>query len=326
MPVTGVATQAASIQCAFGECQPGSIPASSPPSTNLDRDAGSLKLLIHPPARAVYRCRVSKRCFDLHLDLRQQLWPVGEKRLNGLIGFGLVARPTGNHQIADPITSSFGAWMDVINFEIACRACNEAKADQPIEAFLADRPELLAHIQLQMKTPLADAAAVNSTRWRLYEELKALGLPIEVGTGGRTRWNRTRLALPKTHWIDAATVGASTPDRLRIEHVRPWLIEAKGRQHRQRVTIKDHGFPPWRAKGPSRVRGFRTGDLVKAVCPPHLNARGVHVGRVLIRTRGTFDVQTRHGRVKDIPARCCQSLQQKDGYAYDQGAALPPHA
>src|SRR5260370_29688953 len=94
----------------------------------------------------------------------------------------------------------------VSNLVIACQACNEAKADQPIEAFLANRPELLAHIQLQMKTPLADAAAVNSTRWRLYEELKALGLPIEVGTGGRTRWNRTKLALPKTHWIDAACV------------------------------------------------------------------------------------------------------------------------
>ena len=60
---------------------------------------------------------------------------------------------------------------------IACQACNEAKADQPIEVFLADRPELLARIQLQLKTPLADAAAVNSTRWRLYEELQALGLP-----------------------------------------------------------------------------------------------------------------------------------------------------
>ena len=104
----------------FGERLSGSIPASSPPSANLDRDACSLKLLIQPPARAVYRCRVSKGCFELQLDLRQQLWPVGEKRLNGLIGFGLVARPTGNHQIADPITSPFGAWMDVINFESGC--------------------------------------------------------------------------------------------------------------------------------------------------------------------------------------------------------------
>lgn len=218
---------------------------------------------------------------------------------------------------------SKGGSNRVSNLVIACRACNEAKADQPIEAFLADRPELLAQIQLQLKTPLADAAAINSTRWRLYQELQRTGIPVEVGTGGRTRWNRTRQALPKTHWIDAAAVGISTPERLRIRHVRPWLIEAKGRQARQMVNVDDHGFPRGKPKGPSRVQGFRTGDLVKAVCPPHLKAKGVHVGRVLVRTRGIFDVQTRHGRVKDIPVRCCRSLQHGDGYIYDQGAPLP---
>ena len=214
----------------------------------------------------------------------------------------------------------------VSNLVIACRACNEAKADQSIETFLAGRPELLERIQRHLKTPLAAAAAVNSTRWRLYEELQFLGLPVEVGTGGRTRWNRTRLALPKTHWIDAAVVGASTPERLRTTHIRPWLIEAKGRQSRQMVNVDELGFPRGKAKGPSRVRGFRTGDLVKATVPAQLNARGVHVGRVLVRTRGIFDVQTKHGRVKDIPARYCRSLQQGDGYVYRLGAALPPHA
>jgi len=90
-------------------------------------------------------------------------------------------------------------------------------------------------------------------------------------------------------------------------------------------NVDKRGFPVGKPKGPSRVRGFRTGDLVKAICPPHLKAKGVHVGRVLVRTRGIFDVQTRHGRVKDIPARCCQSLQQADGYAYQLAAALSPH-
>ncbi len=93
---------------------------------------------------------------------------------------------------------SKGGGNRISNLVIACRACNEAKADQPIEAFLADRPELLAQIQMQIKTPLADAAAVNSTRWRVYQELQRTGIPVEVGTGGRTRWNRTRLALPES--------------------------------------------------------------------------------------------------------------------------------
>ena len=75
--------------------------------------------------------------------------------------------------------------------------------------------------------------------------------------------------------------------------------------------------------GPSRVYGFRTGDVVKAVVPPHLGARGVHVGRVLVR--GIFDLQTKHGRVKNVPARYCHSMHQHDGYGYHLGAALPRH-
>jgi len=217
---------------------------------------------------------------------------------------------------------SKGGSNRISNLVIACRPCNEAKADQSLEAFLADRPEVLARIQAQLKTPLGDAAAVNSTRLRLYQELCALGLPVEVGTGGRTRWNRNRLALPKHHWIDAAVVGASTPERLRAAHVRPWVIEAKGRQARQMVNVDKHGFPCSKPKGPGLVFGFRTGDLVKAVVPPHLNAHGVHSGRVLVRTRGVFDLQTKHGRVKGIPARYCRNVQQKDGYTYHQAAAL----
>lgn len=71
--------------------------------------------------------------------------------------------------------------------------------------------------------------------------------------------------------------------------------------------------------------GFRTGDLIKALVPPHLKAKGMHIGRVLVRARGIFDVQTRQGRVKDVPARFCHSLHQNDGYAYQLGAALAPY-
>ncbi len=152
---------------------------------------------------------------------------------------------------------SRGGSNRVSNLVISCRACNEAKADQPIEVFLADRPDLLGRIQAQLKMPLADAAAVNSTRWRLYENLQALSLPVEVGTGGRTRWNRRRMALPKTHWIDAAVVGASTPDRLRLRHVRPWLIEATGRQSRQMVNVDEFGFLAVAPKGQAAFRVSR---------------------------------------------------------------------
>lgn len=212
----------------------------------------------------------------------------------------------------------------VSNLVIACRACNEAKADQSIEAFLADRPELLTRIQAQFQMPQADAAAVNSTRWRLYEELQSFGLPVEMGTGGRTRWNRTRLALPKTHWIDAAAVGASTPECLRTWHVRPWMIEATGRQVRRMVNVDEYGFPRGKAKGPSCVYGFKTGDLTRAYVTQG-KKMGTYVGRVAVKSDGYFKISGKHGMVEGIHARYCTPIHRKDGYSYSQGgAALPP--
>ncbi len=211
----------------------------------------------------------------------------------------------------------------IANLVIACHLCNQHKGDQSLEVFLADQPEVLARVQEQHTAPLKDAAAVNSTRWALYERLQAIGLPLETGSGGLTKWKRTQQSLPKAHWVDAACCGPSTPAVLKLEEVRPWLITASGRQSRQMRNVDKHGFPIGRAKGPSRVQGFRTGDLVRAVCPPHLKTAGTRVGRVLVRTRGSFDIQTRQGRVKDISARYCRRVQASDGYRYALGEALP---
>ena len=80
---------------------------------------------------------------------------------------------------------------------------------------------------------LWNAAAVNSARWALYQHLLATGLPVEIGTGGRTKWNRARLGYTKAHWRDAAVVGASTPDDLRVAVGSVLLIAAKGHGNRQ---------------------------------------------------------------------------------------------
>ncbi len=210
------------------------------------------------------------------------------------------------------------------NLVSACESCNQKKGDQELAIFLQDRPALLAQIQTQLKASLADAAAINSTRWRLYEVLQATGLPVEVGTGGRTRWNRTRLGLAKSHWGDAAAVGASTPQRLRLKHVRPWLIEATGWQRRQMCLMDAHGFPRTRAKQQSRVKGFRTGDLVRAEVKSGSKA-GSYEGRVAVRATGCFNITTDKGTIQGIHARWCRLLQQRDGYQYPQGgrAFLP---
>ncbi|MBO0792992.1 MAG: HNH endonuclease, partial [Ktedonobacteraceae bacterium] len=74
----------------------------------------------------------------------------------------------------------------VSNLCLACDACNKAKGTQDIRVFLAKQPDLLERILAQARAPLKDASAVNTTRSALYERLKALGLPIECGSGGLT--------------------------------------------------------------------------------------------------------------------------------------------
>jgi 5-methylcytosine-specific restriction endonuclease McrA len=86
---------------------------------------------------------------------------------------------------------SKGGSNRVSNLCLACVPCNQKKGNQDIKDFLKGKPDLLLRILSQAKRPLADTAAVNATRWNLYENLKETGLPVEVGTGGRTKYNRT---------------------------------------------------------------------------------------------------------------------------------------
>src|SRR5262245_49237105 len=119
------------------------------------------------------------------------------------------------------------------NLVCACRKHNEEKGARSLEEYSKLRGVDFSPIKTQAKAPLKDAAAVNATRRALFNRLKALDLPIETGTGGLTKFNRTKRALPKTHWIDAACVGKSTPENIKIENVRPLQIRATGHGSRQ---------------------------------------------------------------------------------------------
>lgn len=218
------------------------------------------------------------------------------------------------------VPRSRGGTNRITNLTLACHACNQTKGNQTAEEF--GYPQ----IQAQAHRPLTDAAAVNATRWWLYERLGVMGLPIETATGGRTKWNRVRRGIPKTHWLDAVCTGASTPERIRWKGIRPLLIKATGRQTRQMQNVDKHGFPRGAPKRVSVVAGFHTGDMVRAVVPPGRATSGVHIGRVLVRATRNFDVTTARGRIPNIHAKYCRSLHRQDGYTYSCGkeAALPP--
>jgi 5-methylcytosine-specific restriction endonuclease McrA len=215
----------------------------------------------------------------------------------------------------------------VSNLTLACIACNQRKDNRDVREFLQDDPARLARILAHLKAPLRDAAAVNATRWALYERLKALGLPVEGGSGGLTKYNRVMRGLDKTHWLDAANVGRSTPASLIIKDIVPLHITATGHGSRQMCRMDKYGFPRTGPKQHKRVQGFQTGDLVRAVVTSGTK-QGTFVGKVAVRTRGVFNITTAQGVVTDIHHRWCRLIARADGYTYQQRkeAALPPTA
>jgi 5-methylcytosine-specific restriction endonuclease McrA len=210
---------------------------------------------------------------------------------------------------------SKGGSNRVSNLCLACTPCNQKKGNQDIKDFLKGKPDLLKRILAQAKKPLADTAAVNATRWNLYENLKKTGLPVEVGTGGRTKYNRTIRGLEKTHYWDAVCVGASTPEQLITIGVKPLLISAKGHGTRQQCRTDKFGFPNRHCSRTKFHKGFQTGDIVKAVVTQRKKI-GTYTGRVATRATGSFNISASDGLVQGISHKYCKHIHKKDGYSY----------
>jgi len=208
---------------------------------------------------------------------------------------------------------SKGGSNRISNLALACEKCNLKKGTQDIKDFLKKKPELLKSILAQAKRPLKDAAAVNSTRWALLNALKKTGLPLTTGSGGLTKFNRTRLGLPLAHWLDAACVGL-TP-ALEILTSQPLNIKATGHGSRQKCRTDKYGFPSRYVPESPFALGFQTGDIVKAVVTTGKKI-GTHVGRVAVRSTGSFNISTALGLIQGISHKYCKTIHKKDGYGY----------
>lgn len=196
----------------------------------------------------------------------------------------------------------------VSNLVLACIPCNQAKGAQDVQEFA---PERAADILKRAKAPLRDAAAVQSTRWALWRALDAR-LPVHIGSGGRTKWNRTRNNLPKTHTIDALCVGKV--DAIAEAVTTVLVVGCAGRGTYTRTRTDKHGFPRLRLPRQKQFFGFATGDLVRAVVPTGKYA-GTYTGRVAVRASGSFAVRTAHGTAT-ARHKYFRLLQRADGYAY----------
>ncbi len=120
----------------------------------------------------------------------------------------------------------------------------------------------------------------------------------------------------KTHWLDAVCVGVSGENVLVEAEQEVLEIKAMGRGSRQMCRMDQYGFartsPKTRQK---KVHGFQTGDMVKAVVAKGKKA-GCYVGRVAVRSSGSFNIKTRSGTTQGISYKHCRILQHTDGYAY----------
>jgi len=208
------------------------------------------------------------------------------------------------------------------NLTLACPECNQNKGSQDIRDFLAAKPELLGRILAQAPQPLASATAVNATRLAIVEMAQGLCHNVKCWTGGRTKYNRVRQGLPKSHSIDAACVGESGAN-IKVLVAQPLIIEAEGHGTRQAVRCNASGFPalgkdgrPIKAK--AGYRHCQSGDIVKfCLDKDRKNARsGIYTARVKTQTPKGFEVKINGSRVAQKMEHLIRFVHRNDGYAY----------
>jgi len=248
-------------------------------------------------------------------------------------------------EIEHVVSRAGGGTNRISNLTLSCHRCNQSKGKLPIELFLKNKPDLLKKITSQLKKPLKDAAAVNSTRWTLFNKLKETGLTVNVSSGGRTKFNRCKLKIPKTHANDAICVG--TVENIRYWNIPTIIIKSIGRGSHQVVMSDSFGFPRSKTvathtrirhltnkKGECRDKIVKTkGDLmkVKGLCGkrPFGFATGDtikiwdgRIGRITAaRSDGRITVRI-YSEIKDLEIskgkiRLCKILERSNGYSVD---------
>ena len=218
------------------------------------------------------------------------------------------------------------------NLALSCRTCNKDKDNYLPHEWLNKLSRSKAKInQVRflnftkisqgIKPSMRDAAVMNSIRYKVVESLQEFNLPIELGSGGLTKYNRSLQKLPKDHWVDAACIGQSGANIIIPSTLIPIHIKALGRGSRQMCRVDKFGFPRTKAKTKSSVKGFKTGDIVKAIVVKG-KKKGTYQGRIAVRENGYFNITTKHGLIQGISHNACRLLQRNDGYQYHNHKTL----
>ena len=219
---------------------------------------------------------------------------------------------------------SKGGTNRLSNLSIACRTCNLDKNDLLPDEWLQklkaskkkidkERFKRFSKIVKGIKPTLRDASAVNSIRNEIVRQFSHM--PLDLGSGALTKYNRKQQNYPKEHWIDAACVGIKGDEIHISEHIKPLEIIANGRGSRQMCRMDKYGFPRTSAKDASNCFGFQTGDIVEAIVTKGKKI-GVYKGRIAVRASGHFNITTKERIIQGISYRYCRLLHKNDGYSY----------
>ena len=210
------------------------------------------------------------------------------------------------------VSRSKGGTDSVNNLTASCRACNEKKSNLSLKEF----GKLVGKdfSKLEPKKLPKHASIVQSAREYTIKEITKLVADTKSYDAWLTKYNREELGLSKQHYYDALSVGNVQDYKFLTDKV--LIISAKGRGSRQMCRMDRFGFPRTSPKGSKSVKGFQTGDIVKAVVPSGLK-RGEYFGRVAVRSSGSFDIETKGNTIQGIGHKYCRIIQRNDGYSYN---------
>ena len=218
-------------------------------------------------------------------------------------------------QVEHIVPRAKGGSDRVANLCLACEKCNLKKGTKDLKDFLKKDQNLYAKVMKTAKAPLKDATAVNATRWKLFNTLKESGLLVTTGSGGLTKFNRTRLNIPKEHWLDAACVGVV--ESLTVLTTKILKVRCTGMGGRQKCQTNKFGYPI-KHRPLKPIHGFSTGDIVE-INVTGGKGKGLYVSRLCPYTNGSCEIYPATGVLKRIGSKLSnitRVIHRKDGYSY----------
>ena len=215
-------------------------------------------------------------------------------------------------EIDHVIPRSSGGTNSTYNLVASCRNCNQMKSNLTLKEFGKLMGKDFSKL-VPKKLP-KDAAIIQIARNYMVKEITKLVSDTTTYDAWLTKYNRDQLGLPKEHYYDALSVGNIENYKFLTDKI--LQISAKGRGSRQMCRMDKYGFPRTSAKASKSVKGFQTGDMVKAIVPAGLKKEGEYLGKVAVRSSGQFDIQTRTKTIQGIWHKYFHIVQRSDGYLY----------